>query len=91
MKITKETRRKAYEEVDKTKRYHEILQIFKKKKYLTAKECAVRMYNKGWIPTSERNFTAPRFTELVDKKILMVVKKEKCKYTGKTVAVYTLR
>ena len=31
---------------------------------MTAKEIAVEMYKKGYIPSDERNFTAPRLTEL---------------------------
>ena len=40
------------------------------------------------IPSTERNFTAPRLTKLEKKGIVKVVDKKKCDYTGKTVAVY---
>ena len=55
---------------------------------MTAKETAVEMYNRGYIPTSERNFSAPRLTELEKKGLVKVVGKKKCEYTGKTVAIY---
>ena len=51
----------------------------------------LEMYEKGEIPTSERNFTAPRLTELSYKGIVEPVGKQKCSYTGKMVAVYKIR
>lgn len=87
---TLETRREANEIVDKQKRYKEILECLGNNK-MTAKEIAVEMFNKGYIPTTERNFTAPRLTELSQKGIVEPVGKTKCKYTGKTVAVYEVR
>ena len=94
---TLETRGEAEEKVDKAKRYAQILECFKEsetrargKVGLTAKECAVMMMNKGYIPTSERNFTAPRLTELAKKGIVEPIGKVVCKYTGHKVAVYAL-
>lgn len=87
---TLETRNEAHEQVDKSKRYKEILECLGKEK-LTAKEIAVEMFKKGYIPTTERNFTAPRLTELSQKGIVEPVGKKKCQYTGKTVAVYEVR
>jgi hypothetical protein len=49
------------------------------------------MMNKGYIPTSERNFTAPRVTEMSKTGLVEPIGKKKCKYTGRTVAVYTVR
>ena len=60
-------------------------------KEMTAKEIAVEMYKKGYIPSDERNFTAPRLTELSIKGIVEPVEKKKCQYTGKTVSVYKVR
>lgn len=87
---TLETRNEAHEQVDKGKRYKEILECLGKEK-LTAKEIAVKMFHKGYIPTTERNFTAPRLTELSKEGIVEPVGKKKCQYTGKTVAVYEVR
>ena len=87
---TLETRKEAHEQVDKQKRYQEILECLKGQK-LTAKEIAVKMFDKGYIPTTERNFTAPRLTELSQKGIVEPIGKKKCQYTGKTVAVYEVR
>lgn len=88
---TYDTRYEAYEIVDKEKRYNQIIEILWGGKEMTAKEIAVEMCNRGYIPTSERNFTAPRLTELSYKGIVDTIGKIKCQYTGKKVAVYKLR
>lgn len=61
---THETRAEANETVDKVKRYTQIIECLREKTQMTAKEIAVRMCEKGYIPTTERNFTAPRLTEM---------------------------
>ena len=87
---TLETRSEAYETVDKKKRYKQIIEVLQGGKEMTAKEIAVEMCNRGYIPTSERNFTAPRLTELSHNGIVEPVGKQRCTYTGKTVCVYGL-
>ena len=59
-------------------------------KELTAKECAVMMMQKGYVPTCERNISAPRLTELGQKGIVEPVGKKVCSYTGKKVTVWAL-
>ena len=88
---TLETRSESNETVDKNKRYSQIIECLEENGDLTAKECAVIMMNKGYIPTSERNFTAPRMTEMSQKGIIEPIGKKICAYTGKKVAVYSLR
>lgn len=88
--ITLENRSESYESVDKSLRYSQILEILDNKE-MTAKEIAVEMNKKGYIPTDERNFTAPRLTELSIKGIVEPINKKKCTYTGKTVSVYKVR
>ena len=61
------------------------------KEPMTAKEISVEMYKRGYTPTSERNFSSPRITELLKNGVLDVVGKKRCKFTGKTVTVYSLR
>lgn len=85
--ITNETRKESHEKVDKEKRYKQILECIDGHEY-TAKEVAVEMFKRGYIPTSERNFAAPRLTELSKKGIVETVGKKKCEFTGKTVAIY---
>ena len=89
--ITLETRHKANETVDRNKRYSQIIECLTESGELTAKECAVLMTKKGYIPIPERNYTAPRMTELAQDGQLAVVGKKTCAYTGKKVAVYALK
>lgn len=88
--VTLETRGEAHERVDKQKRYRQILEVLSERD-MTAKECAVEMERRGYIPTSERNFTAPRLTELSQKGLVEPVGKKVCAYTHKKVSVYALR
>lgn len=89
---TFETRAEANEKVDREKRYKQILKCLYVHGYdgLTAKQIAVWMQNKGYIPTSERNFVAPRLTELCKKGLVEQHGKTRCEYTGRTVTVYWL-
>ena len=87
---TYDTRSEAHQSVDKEKRYSQIIECLQESKRMTAKEIAVAMYRKGYIPTAERNFSSPRLTELSQRGIVEPVGKTKCAYTGKTVTVYSL-
>ena len=86
--ITQTTRQMSFDDIqDKTKiRYIQILNRLDKPK--TAKELAVELFELGFIPSTERNYTAPRLSELADMGMVKAIDKKKCEYTGKTVAVY---
>lgn len=86
--ITYQTRQMSLDDIqDKTKiRYIQILNRLDKPK--TAKELAVELFDLGFIPSTERNYTAPRLTELEKMGYVKAVDKKKCQYTGKTVAIY---
>ena len=92
-----ETRHDANAIVDREKRYKQIIEVLDGMKRengreaLTAKEIAVVMFRNDLIPTSERNFTSPRLTELTAKGIVEPAGKVKCKWTGRTVTAYRLR
>ena len=89
---TLDTRGEAHEKVDTQKRYSQIIECLAENDAgLTAKECAVIMNKKGYIPTTERNFTAPRLTEMSERGIVEPIGKKVCQYTHKKVAVYVLR
>lgn len=61
-----DTKVESYKKVDTNKRRSQIIEVLKKyPKGLSAKEVAIELYKNGEIPTSERNFTAPRITELI--------------------------
>ena len=87
----RDTRADANESVDREKRYKQILGCLSERGDSTAKEIAVWRQLAGLIPTSERNFTAPRLTEMSKKGWVEPIGKKKCWYTGKTVTVYGLR
>lgn len=86
--ITTETRQMSFNDIqDKTKiRYIQILNRLDKPK--TAKELAVELFDLGFILSTERNYTAPRLTELEKMGYVKAIDKKKCQYTSKTVAVY---
>lgn len=90
---TFETRRESYETVDKQKRYRQIIKIMQDlDKPMTAKEIAVEMKKRGYSSTDERNVSAPRITELLEKGILDCSKtKVRCEYSGKMVSQFVLR
>lgn len=88
--IELENRYEAYTSVPKELRNVQILEILGNRE-MTAKEIAVEMNRKGMIPTSERNFTAPRLSEMLDEGIVEVIGKKKCAYTGKNVSVFRKR
>ena len=88
---TLETRAAANEEVDRNLRYKQIIDVLSGcPSGATAKEIAVKMQMRGDIPTSERNFTAPRLTELGKRGKVEPVGKTVCRYTGRTVTVWGL-
>ena len=89
--ITAITRQLSFEDIKpkRKKRYEEILdRLMTGTK--TAKEVAIELFDLGYIPSTERNYTAPRLTELVNMGLVKVIDKKKCDYTGKTVAVYEI-
>lgn len=87
--VTFETRAEAHEKVDKNRRYQQILETMDFYNIpMTAKEIAVDMRNKGYIPTDERNFTAPRLTEMSKMGLVEPCGRKMCRYTGKNVTVY---
>ncbi len=98
---TLDTRGESHEQVDKETRYKQIIAVMEDweltaiaigaRRAITAKEIAVIMCGAGHIPTNERNFTAPRLTELCKKGVVEPAGKAKCAYTGRTVTAYRLR
>ena len=89
--VTADTRAMAHETVDKQKRYQQITDCLRRCGPMTAKELAVELCTEGVIPSTERNLTAPRLTELSKRGVVEPIGKTKCRYTGKTVAVYGIR
>lgn len=88
--ILRDNRNFAELEVDKNKRYRQILEILENNE-MTAKEISVEMYKRGYTNTDERNTSAPRLTELLRNGLVEVINKKKCRWTGKTVSVFKRR
>lgn len=86
--ITSKTRQLSFNDIQEKQkiRYEQILDRLDKPK--TAKEIANELFQLGIIPTAERNYTAPRLTELAKMGIVKTINKKKCEWTGKNVAVY---
>jgi hypothetical protein len=89
--ITQLTRQISFEDIKPKRkiRYEQILDRLLGG-IKTAKEIAVELYELGLIPSTERNYTSPRLTELEKMGLVQVINKKKCDYTGKTVAVYQI-
>ena len=88
--ITKETRQESYNAVlpTLTERQKTVLQILKDCGNMTAQEIAAELQRRGITPTDERNFSAPRLTELSDKGLVKAVGKKFCGKTGRKVSVW---
>ena len=89
--ITQETRQLSFKDIQdkKKRRYEQILHRLQDRE-MTAKEIAIEMFELGMIASTERNYTAPRLTELESIGLVEVVGKKKCDFTGKKVAIYRL-
>lgn len=87
---TLSTRAESFEKVDRKRRYKQILSILGNRQ-MTAKEIAVEMHKKGMAQSADRNYAAPRLTEMQKDGRVEQVGKKVCTYTGKTVAVYARR
>ena len=89
--ITQQTRQMSFEDIKPKRkiRYEQILDRLMTG-VKTAKEIAVELFELELIPSTERNYTAPRLTELNEMGLVRVIDKKKCEYTGKTVAVYEI-
>lgn len=89
MSITEETRRESYETVkpSTSKRRQMILDILGNGE-MTANEIAEALHEKGITPFYERNFAAPRLTELKADGKVKVVGKKYCAKTGRMAALW---
>jgi len=89
MSITQETRRESYESVKPTvtRRRAVILDILGDHE-MTATEIAEMLYIRGVTPFYERNFAAPRLTELKAEGKVKTVGKRFCGKTGRKISVW---
>ena len=91
MSITEENRRDSYNIVRKTltKRQEIVLQILRDWGDLTAQEVATVLLLDEITPTDERNFAAPRLTELAKAGLIEMVGKKICDKTGRKVTIWS--
>jgi predicted ArsR family transcriptional regulator len=91
--ITDETRRESYEtaKADAAARRRVILDILSERGSMTAREIAGELHRRGITPTDERNYAAPRLTELYKAGKITTAGKKLCPQTGRNVAVWAVR
>ena len=89
--LTGETRRESYDAVLPTVniRQNAILKILHDCGDMTAKEIACELHRRGFTPSDERNFAAPRLTELKQAGKVLPVGKKICSSTGRNVTVWS--
>ena len=92
MSITTDTRFDSMRRINKNKMYSLIIAALKScpEEGLTARECALQLYNEGKIFDHNRQMTAPRLTELEDKGVVKLIGKRFDDLTGRMVSVYSL-
>ncbi len=89
MSITRETRLEGYESIQskRTIRAELILEILDNGP-MTASEIVKELLDRGVIKYYNRNFVAPRLTELKEEGRVEVIGKRPCIMSGKNVAVW---
>lgn len=88
-KITKETRRASYEAVlpKRKKRSQQVLDILGNRS-MTVSEITTELLKAGAIPCYNRNYAAPRLTELKQMGLVEACGRRKSIHTGDTEAVW---
>ena len=89
MNTTHETRRESYDAViPKSEARRQIILDLLGNREMTAHEIAAELHTRGITPTGERNYAAPRLTELKRAGKVEVIGKRFCGATGRNVAVW---
>ena len=94
MSIPQETRRESHVAAshDAADRRRVILEILTEHENgMTAREVSAELHRRGITPTDERNYAAPRLTELYKAGKITTARKMKCPQTGRYVAVWAVR
>jgi len=94
MEITQETRRESYQAAkqDGLARRRVILEILTEHRDdLTAREVSAELHRRSITPSDERNYAAPRLTELKEAGKVHAVGKKPCAHSGRNVAVWAVR
>ena len=92
MPITQETRCASYRAVmPKAAKRREIIMSILRGRTMTASEIAETLYLRGFVPYPERNYAAPRLTELQQAGKVEVVGKRFCAKTGRMIAIWAVK
>ena len=93
MSITDETRRESYSVAKESAatRRRVVLEILIERGQLTAREIAVELHRRGITPSDERNYSAPRLTELKAAGQIETTGKKICNRTGRSVALWAVK
>jgi hypothetical protein len=94
MSIPQQTRRESHIAAnrDAADRRRVILEILTEHENgMTAREVSSELHRRGITPTIERNYAAPRLTELYKAGKITTARKKICPQTGRNVAVWTVR
>jgi len=94
MGIPQETRRESHEAIkqDAATRRRVILEILTEHRDgMTAREVSAELHRRGITPTDERNYAAPRLTELYKAGKITCTSKRQCPLTKRYVAVWAVR
>ena len=91
MEIPQKNRRESYQSIHPTAqtRRDAILQILRDCGDMTAQEIACELHWRGLTPTDERNFAAPRLTELYEATKVWPAGSKICGRSGRSVTVWT--
>jgi len=91
--IPQETRRESYAAVtqDTAARRRVILEMLTEHGGMTAREIAVELQKRGITPTDERNYAAPRLSELLEAGKIEAVDTKICDHSGRSVAVWAAK
>lgn len=89
---THEARAISNQMVDRTNIPEHIIEIFNQVSNtpMTVKEISIKMYEKGYVASPERQSVAPRVTEMLQEGILTVAGKKTCSYSNRPVTAYKL-
>jgi hypothetical protein len=90
---TTETRRESHQagKPDAAARRRVILEILTESGGMTAREVVGELHRRGLTPTDERNYAAPRLTELYKAGKIRTTGKKPCPQTGRNVVVWAIR
>ena len=92
MDIPRQAQLESFEQISNVANIRKmlIIDLLKELGEMTAQEIATHLHKRDHIPTDERNFAAPRITELRKAGKVKPVSKKICDKTGRRVTVWDI-